>query len=224
MKRKRTLIIAVAAVLVLGIGFGAGMAVKSSQAAQGSQISVEEAKAIALSNVGVSEEKATFTKAKLDNEGHYDIEFFTESLEYDFEVDAKSGSILSKDAEARDHVKADADKQKDQVQQSQSQQQSQASGQQSQKQQSQQPAAKPSSGSNDSAVIGVESAKSIAVRHAGVSGASFTKAYLDHDDGLRVYELEFRAGGFEYDYEINAYNGAILDWDKDRIEPDDDWD
>lgn len=213
MKRKRTLIIAVAAVLVLFVGFGSGLAAKSSLATQKQQISISEAKAIALSNVGVSEEKATFTKAKLDDDGHYEIDFYTASLEYDFEIDAVSGSILEKDVEARDHVKAEANQQKNQVPQA------PASGQQAQ-----QSSSKPASGSSDSAVIGVEAAKSIAVRHAGVSGASFTKSYLDHDDGIRVYEIEFIAGGFEYDYEINALTGAVLDWDKERIEPDDEWD
>ena len=60
--------------------------------------------------------------------------------------------------------------------------------------------------------IGHAKAKSIALNHAGVSES---KAYdmeieLDDEDGTLVYEVEFKSGGMEYSYEINAATGAIL--------------
>ena len=60
--------------------------------------------------------------------------------------------------------------------------------------------------------IGHAKAKSIALNHAGVSES---KAYdmeieLDDEDGTLVYEVEFKFGGMEYSYEINAATGAIL--------------
>ena len=60
--------------------------------------------------------------------------------------------------------------------------------------------------------IGHAKAKSIALNHAGVSEK---KAYdmeieLDDEDGTLVYEVEFKFGGMEYSYEINAATGAIL--------------
>ena len=60
--------------------------------------------------------------------------------------------------------------------------------------------------------IGYAKAKSIALNHAGVSES---KAYdmdieLDDEDGMLVYEVEFKSGGMEYSYEINAASGAIL--------------
>ena len=33
---------------------------------------------------------------------------------------------------------------------------------------------------------------------------------LDDEDGTLVYEVEFKSGGMEYSYEINAASGAIL--------------
>ena len=56
-------------------------------------------------------------------------------------------------------------------------------------------------------------AKSIALGHAGVSASSvsFSKAKLDDDDGRGVYEIEFYVGNTEYDYEIDAHSGAILE-------------
>ncbi len=60
--------------------------------------------------------------------------------------------------------------------------------------------------------IGYAKAKSIALNHAGVSEG---KAYdmdieLDDEDGILVYEIEFKSGNMEYSYEINAATGAIL--------------
>ena len=60
--------------------------------------------------------------------------------------------------------------------------------------------------------IGYAKAKSIALNHAGVSE---NEAYdmdieLDDEDGILVYEVEFKSGNMEYDYEINAATGAIL--------------
>ena len=60
--------------------------------------------------------------------------------------------------------------------------------------------------------IGHAKAKSIALNHAGVSES---KAYdmeieLDEEDGMLVYEVEFKFGGMEYSYEIDAATGAIV--------------
>ena len=60
--------------------------------------------------------------------------------------------------------------------------------------------------------IGHAKAKSIALHHAGVSE---NKSYdmeieLDDEDGTLVYEVEFKSGGMEYSYEINAATGAVL--------------
>ena len=60
--------------------------------------------------------------------------------------------------------------------------------------------------------IGYAKAKSIALNHAGVSE---NEAYdmdieLDDEDRILVYEVEFKSGGMEYDYEIDAATGTIL--------------
>ncbi|EFM40117.1 peptidase propeptide and YPEB domain protein [[Eubacterium] yurii subsp. margaretiae ATCC 43715] len=63
--------------------------------------------------------------------------------------------------------------------------------------------------------IGVEKAKSIALRDAGVSGVTFVTAKLETEDGVKVYDVEFYKGNVEYDYEIDAITGKILEKDKD---------
>ena len=60
--------------------------------------------------------------------------------------------------------------------------------------------------------IGYAKAKSIALNHAGVSEneAHDMDIELGDEDGILVYEVEFKSGNMEYDYEINAATGAIL--------------
>ena len=58
--------------------------------------------------------------------------------------------------------------------------------------------------------ISADRAKQIALSHAGVGSANFTKVELDTDDGVRVYEIEFKVGNVEYDYDIDASSGAII--------------
>lgn len=171
--------------------------------AAGSENKITKAKAkeIALAHAGVSASKATFVQAKLDSEDGvqvYEVEFYSGSTEYDYEINAKTGEILSFDKDIEDFTipKKAADS-SDAAQ------------------------AKPSSD-----YIGVDKAKSIALNNAGLSASSvtFTKAKLDREDGIRVYEIEFYTDTKEYDYEINAKTGKILDKDVEYLDEDDDLD
>ena len=63
--------------------------------------------------------------------------------------------------------------------------------------------------------IGVERAKAIALKDANVSNVTFVKAKLDRDNGVMVYDVEFYKGNVEYDYEIEASTGRILEKDID---------
>ncbi|MBR6554103.1 MAG: PepSY domain-containing protein [Clostridia bacterium] len=63
-----------------------------------------------------------------------------------------------------------------------------------------------------------DQALAIALGHAGLTEeqVSYLNAHLDRDDGRWVYEIEFREGRTEYEYAVNASNGKIVDYDKDR--------
>lgn len=69
----------------------------------------------------------------------------------------------------------------------------------------------------DIQLIGEEKAKEIVLVHAGVTADEITRYTLhrDRDDGKDVYEIEFWRGNIEYDYEIDAKTGEILQFDKD---------
>ena len=61
--------------------------------------------------------------------------------------------------------------------------------------------------------ITVAKAKEAALKHAGLSAAAatFSKAKMDKDDGKVKYEIEFYDSENEYEYEIDARTGKILD-------------
>ena len=69
-----------------------------------------------------------------------------------------------------------------------------------------------SGSASDKAYIGRDKALELAYEHAGVSASDVTasKVEMDYDDGLMVYEVEFYYNNREYDYEIDAINGAMI--------------
>ncbi|MCI8669259.1 MAG: hypothetical protein HFI34_07050 [Lachnospiraceae bacterium] len=64
-------------------------------------------------------------------------------------------------------------------------------------------------------LIGEEAAKQIALQHAGAGQVSNLKVSLDKSEKKIVYEIEFYVGNDEYEYEIDAYSGKILEYDLD---------
>ena len=71
--------------------------------------------------------------------------------------------------------------------------------------------------------ISRDKAKSITLKDAGLrpSFVTFEKALLKKDDGKIIYEIEFFTSTYEYEYEVDAYSGAILSKDVDSLSPTD---
>ena len=69
--------------------------------------------------------------------------------------------------------------------------------------------------------ISMDKAKSITLKDAGFrpSFVTFEKALLKKDDGKIIYEIEFFTSTYEYEYEVDAYTGAILSKDVDPLSP-----
>ena len=40
------------------------------------------------------------------------------------------------------------------------------------------------------------------------------KVELDYEDGRKVYEVEFIKGGYEYEFDVDANTGAIVNFEK----------
>lgn len=65
--------------------------------------------------------------------------------------------------------------------------------------------------------VGLEAAKSAALKHAGLSSATFTKAERDYDDGRLEYELEFHTDSAAYEVTVDAATGRVLDYEKENL-------
>ncbi len=153
-------------------------------------ISKDKAKSIALSHAGVSD--VTWVKVELDD-GKYEVDFRKDGFEYDYEIGAQSGKVIKAEKDRDDDYRAPA---KEEVP----------------KQEPVKEEAPKQEAPQKTELIGKDKAKSIALKHAGVSGADWVKVELD--DGK--YEVEFRKGSYEYDYEIGAQSGKVLKAEKDR--------
>lgn len=64
--------------------------------------------------------------------------------------------------------------------------------------------------------ISADEAKAIALNHAGFTEGDIRgyRAELDRERSGLVYEIEFVAGNYEYDYEVDAVSGAVLKAEK----------
>ncbi len=151
---------------------------------------MEAAKTAALKHAGVAAGDASFRQARADwDDGRqvYDIEFTAGQFKYDYEILASDGSVLKAEKEQLPGT-----------------QQGGGTGTQT---------------PQTSGDIGVEAAKTAALNHAGVSAAdaAFVQAKADWDNGRQVYDIEFTAGGWKYDYEIEAASGSVLKSEKEQI-------
>lgn len=65
---------------------------------------------------------------------------------------------------------------------------------------------------SDASYIGEDAAQKAAFSHAGVDAAAAARVRceLDWEHGLMVYEVEFSANGYEYDYDIDAATGEVV--------------
>ena len=141
----------------------------------------------ALEAAGVSESDASrlrISKDRDDGRVVYEIRFDVDQTEYDYDVLASDGQILSSDVELRNDDRDDDDDR--------------------------------NRGSNADVAISREEAIDIAL--AKVSGAteSDIRIELDHDDGRYKYEGDIIYGRVEYDFEIDANSGDVLEWSEER--------
>lgn len=150
------------------------------------QISLDEAKALALADAGVDAQQTQveFIQEKQDwDDGRsvYDIDFIVaaQNSVYEYEIDAGTGAVLSKSVE---NIQGGG-----------------ASG---------------TGGTLLSLDEAKEIA--VGHAGLTLADVHFSKAKLEHDDGRTVYEIEFYQGYVEYECTIDATTGAVLEYDMDR--------
>ena len=158
--------------------------------ASGNQISEAEAKSIAVKDAGASEADVTFIKTEHGDEDGvpvYEIEFEDQTTKFDYDVAKAGGKILHASRKVKVPACVAA-------------------------------AQKASADANTSTgKTGPDAAIEAALNHAGLTAGDVSglQCHKDYDDGREVYEVEFRQGRYEYNYDIDVNNYSILEWDKD---------
>lgn len=164
-------------------------------------VSLKEATEAALEYAEVSAEDVIFDDKDYEVErgtAYYEIEFSAKGYEYEVIVNAENGKVLNYKKEVDDDYRKPTPPQEAQHN----------------------PTKPAETKPSEDNFIGVDAAKNNALSHAGVAAedARFDRTELDRDDGRYKYEVEFEANGFEYDYEIDAVSGQVLDFEKDRAD------
>lgn len=152
-------------------------------------IGKDKALAIAVAEFG-KENSAEMLYSEVDPEldespAHYEVEITSRSgEEIEYKIDAYTGAVLEIKREMADDEEPE--------------------GQPSKPEQ-------PGAAQN----IGYAKAKSIALSHAGVDADTVydMNVKLDVENGVVIYEVEFKSGNMEYDYEIDAASGIILKYE-----------
>ena len=174
----------------------------------------DAAKTSALKHAGISEADANFLRVKLEKDDGrwvYDVEFYSGNTEYDYEIDALNGNILSFDFDVENYEHKPAKPTAKPTTPPAANPTAKPTSKPAN------PTPLPTQKPADPVYIGEAAAKAAALKHAGISeaDANFLRIKLEKDDGRWVYDVEFYSGNAEYDYEVDALNGSILSFDYD---------
>lgn len=163
-------------------------------------IGLEKAKEIVLAQLGFDEADFYDREYELDD-GVYELEFSVNGIEYEYEIDARTGKVIEAEKDRDDDRYGDDNDDWDDDDRRENSKKDK---------------------------ITASDAKKTALAHAGLSENEVYDKEVDFDDGK--YEVEFEKNGTEYEYEIDAATGKIIkaekdyddDWDHDDDDDDDD--
>lgn len=193
---KKYIAAAAVSMMVLGALTGCGNGGNSGSGAGSADIGRDAALEAALNDAGVNEADTTRLKVSEDmDDGRkvYEIGFDVAEKEYDYEIQASDGAILSSDVETNEGYTAAQNST-----------------------QSQQNADNAGTGTSDAAVS-LEEATRIALDKVPGATEQDIRINLDYDDGRQKYEGDIIYEQMEYDFEIDANTGEVIEWSEERI-------
>ena len=159
-----------------------------------SYIGESRALQIALQHAGVNASDTLFSYAKMDYDDgryEYDLEFYAGNKEYDYEIDAVTGNILAYDYDMEGYFTPPV--------------------------QQQQAAAPQQAPAQNNAAVSIETAKQTALSRVPGATANNIRIKSDYDDGRLVYEGKIIYNALEYEFEISAATGKIIEWDVESV-------
>ncbi len=169
------------------IGIAVFLCSFSACTAKKANITEEEAKKIALEHAGLAETDVNFVRIQKDSDNgrtEYEVEFYAANTEYDYEIDASNGKILSYDNDAEYYTPQPSNSNDSTVQNG-------------------------SYITEDEALAAALQHAGVAR-----NDASLVSVHLDNDNRRTVYDVEFHVGFTEYNYEIDATTKEIVEYER----------
>ena len=169
-----------------GTTSGAGTAAGTGTTG-GADIGRDAALEVALRNAGVAEADTARLKVSEDRDDGrkvYDIRFDVAGKEYDYEIQASDGAVLSSDVEVSRGYTASGN----------------GTGQ-----------------VTANVAVSMEQATQIALNRVPGAGQQDIRINLDYDDGRQKYEGDIIYQQIEYDFEIDANTGDVIEWSEERV-------
>ena len=178
-------------------------------ASEKAYIGRDNAKNIAFNHAGVSEADVVKYKIEMDYDYVlvYEIEFYYNNVEYDYEINALTGDIIGHERDGEHYIVNNTSTNNNSTNNNTLNNNSSNNSSNNSTSNN-----NTSNNTTTNSYIGKERAQEIVLNHAGLSSSDvrFEKVELDVDDNRTTYEIEFNYGYYEYEYEIDAYTGAIL--------------
>lgn len=221
MKKKILAAAVLTAAVVSGVFAGCG---------NDSDIGRDAALEVALGDAGVNESDATRLRVSEDRDDGrkvYEIRFDVEDKEYDYEIQASDGAIISSDIETVENYaglqgddtqnnNASQDDTDQTAASDQAADQNTTAGNGTNQSQTGQNQNNTGSGSSSGVAVSQDEAVQIALDRVSGATAQDVRIELDRDDGRYKYEGEIIYNNMEYDFEIDANSGTILEWSEER--------
>ncbi len=199
------------------------------------EITLAQAKEIVLADAGAAGQVVNFTEAKRDTENGiavYEITFLFRLHKYDYDIAAADGKILdkeveelSKEAEEATTRREETTTRREETTTKREETTTQREETTTEREETTTKREETTTKREETQNISLDQAKAIALKDAGLSASqvTFTKAKQEYEDGRTVYEIDFYVKGEkEYDYEIDAVTGKIIDRDIEAWEEEDD--
>lgn len=203
-KMKRLAAVAFIAALMAGVITGCG--------AGGKDIGRDAALEAALNDAGVSESDTSRLQVSEDRDDGrkvYEIRFDVGQTEYDYEIQASDGQILSSETESTENAsgsaQGNATQADDDAQSNAAQNGGNADASQNQ-----------SGNASGNVAVSREQAAATALERVPGATENDLRMELDYDDGIQIYEGDIIYEQIEYEFEINANTGEIISWSEER--------
>ena len=117
-----------------------------------------------------------------DGRAIYEVEFYANGTEYDYEIEQSTGRILSSDHDIENYS----------------------------------PNTGANANSGNGAIISLDEARTLVLARVPGATANDVRIQLDRDDGRQIYEGEIYYNQMEYEFEIDASSGNIIEWSAER--------